>query len=190
MRFAQLFNEEHLGSYDYSEAFKLASQSLIKGGWEVWLQVEWAKHLDAKAGMSIFNIQREENYPNSREKCDFLIWYTYRDASKLNHDVTYVELKCTNMFNKTIADAQTDALNRFASDIGKVADKTDPALCILVYYGDIGAAQGYFSNRPLSEIHVLEYVQKGPKGTMVSRGNLAAPKIKNQTNMFILGYEP
>lgn len=189
MRFAQLFNEEHLGSYDYSEAFKLASQSLIKGGWEVWLQVEWAKHLATRAGMSICNIQREENYPNSREKCDFLIWYTY--GATLEHDATYVELKCTNMFNKkTIAEAQTDALNRFASDIEKVADKTDPALCILVYYGDIGAAQGYFSDRPLSEIHVLEYVQKGPKGTMVSRGNLAAPKINNQTNMFILGYEP
>ncbi len=88
----------------------------IAGGWEGWLQVEFAKHFmtrDDDGGQYIFD--REVTYPNGGGRCDLVFRGRLGNA---DHGVpVWLELKTQRALN----DATT--LRRFVEDMDKMQDQ-------------------------------------------------------------------
>lgn len=81
---------EWMKGYNCEKARTISTWAQLRGGWEVWLQVEIASHMATSA--NFLGFEREIAYPGVGDKCDFKI--TMRGAAQ--GDVTYVELKCIN----------------------------------------------------------------------------------------------
>lgn len=58
-------------NYNFTKARNIAGWQALRGGWEVWLQVEIAAHIASQPGFQ--QIEREVAYPNSHDRCDFKI---------------------------------------------------------------------------------------------------------------------
>ncbi len=112
MRAGQLFH--YLMDYDFDKAQDLASRPFMKGGWEVWFQVEFAAFM--KQNDARFQMEREVTYPGSPNRCDFLIWYGDADYHR-GEDLTYIELKCINQMNRN---PRQSALADYRKDLTKV----------------------------------------------------------------------
>lgn len=84
----------------------------LRGGWEVWLQVEAAVQMVRELAAPAY-VQREEHYPapDAKLKCDFALHPAKGTA-------VYVELKVQNH-------EPDDILQRYQADILKVTKKLD-----------------------------------------------------------------
>ena len=126
-----------MGSYDFDKARKIASWGNLHGGWEVWMQIEIARHLTEKSDIQI--IEREVPYPrHGRDRCDFKISKAY----PYQNDNTYIELKC---MNPGIANPIADAKQRFENDIHKIERLYSidySCFALLAVYGVIGQREG------------------------------------------------
>lgn len=189
MRYTQFF--ENLKQLDYGKIYELATKGDVNGGWEIWLQVEIASCLTKKFQGRIYHTKREIPYEDgSGRKCDFVIWYEYiGDSSGEQHDVSYIELKC---INPCVVSPQTDALYRYHEDIIKADSISGMVACMLVYYGDIGYAKRYLSDKAkLDEIHVLNYNGPASEVQITNVGVLANAPDEGQSpaNLYILYYD-
>ena len=126
--------------YDHTRAASLATNTNIRGGWEIWLQVEIAytfvnlggsrlcdREIPYPSGNNnnryisydsrrMLNQARVEPNGNSAARCDFYL------SRRLQNDIgimddTYVELKC---INPNTNNPLNDAWSRFYSDINKI----------------------------------------------------------------------
>lgn len=153
-------------NYNHERAANLANNRNIRGGWEVWLQVEIAlAFVNQEEGTRI--CQREEPYPaeienqwitysnqtgvaqvtshrNQAARCDFCLC---RHNPHGQMDYTYVELKC---INPNAPNPLQDAWERFDSDIRKVQairqlNLQVPWIALLVTYGQFNPPLPQFS---------------------------------------------
>lgn len=85
----------------------------IRGGWEVWFQVEVYFQLVETTGVESFD--REIQYPHSTKKADFC--FVPKNATSTK---TWIELKVQNR------DDSQDAVKRFGTDIVKIQDVVVP----------------------------------------------------------------
>lgn len=130
---AQNFLQTILDGYNINQSINLpraatlAQSQSIRGGWEVWLQLEIAHCFLQSVGNWL--CERERAYPatqantyltpaggltntlNSAAKCDFYL----RRTQGISDD-THVELKC---ISQTSANPIADAWNRFGQDVLK-----------------------------------------------------------------------
>jgi hypothetical protein len=115
------------------KASQMSQNRSIKGGWEVWFQVEIA--IAFLENNSTYKMEREVVYPNSNKKCDFCL---YRD-SKAQQDKIYLELKCINSGGNA-GDPFKDAQRRFEQDIDKIKNimETNPNLNIIAFLATYG----------------------------------------------------
>ncbi|MEG3972255.1 hypothetical protein QUA00_32225 [Microcoleus sp. T2B6] len=155
---AQQFLENLNKFYNPGRAARLAENNqYIRGGWEVWLQVEIAQAYAINyPGQTC---EREAPYPglqanqwiafnktlstasavqnrNQAARSDFFL---YRQGMLAAADETHIELKCINNSNPNI-NALTDAWNRFYADITKIREikrinETINAIALLATYG-------------------------------------------------------
>lgn len=127
---------EHVSPPSLAITKRLASNTGIEGGWEVWLQVEIAlAFVTFEEGRICI---REDTYPsgdaekpfiaynrgsntaefvakkNSSARCDF---HLHRRDNFRPQDDTYVELKC---INPNTNHPEKDAMNRFFDDLNKI----------------------------------------------------------------------
>lgn len=127
-------------NYRNTAAANLANNQNIRGGWEIWLQVEIALTFVTLGGQG--TCEREIAYPSGQQntpyiaynpgynppawavpnpsaRCDF---YLHRSNGTAQQDDTYIELKCVNpnAYNIYRIDPITDAWNRFKQDIAKI----------------------------------------------------------------------
>lgn len=106
---------DYMRSYNFSKAKSISRWHDLRGGWEVWMQIEIAAHIASYPGFQ--RIEREVLYPLqpalARERCDFKIVVTNR----MQTDDTYIELKCMNpSADRPLADIN----QRFSVDITKI----------------------------------------------------------------------
>lgn len=183
---------------------ELASQKVVEGGWEVWLQVELARHIKrCREGNHLF--VREQRYPqiqrmprNQEEQellagtnkyCDF---YAAIDRGRAGlYDETYIELKCINPCDPNPC---ASALRRFGDDINKVKELRKiyerfgalwpNACCALVYYGSVQSVIEACSI--VSEIGILYFSQDLKQYKICSLGEAD----KNYSGLSVLAIEP
>ncbi len=102
---AQAFLNWLYANYNPQQAAAIASNQELRGGWEVWLQVE--------IGMAYINAgithscAREVQYPQSLQRCDFFMHDTYGGG-----DDTYLELEMHQQPGRQSRSGCVDALQR------------------------------------------------------------------------------
>lgn len=157
---AQPFLQFLQNNYNPAQAANLANNVNVRGGWEVWLQIEIALTFVNQGGNRICD--REAPYPsglggvnpwignnpvppppyipvpNPGIRCDF---HLHHPAGVGLQDDTYVELKC---INPNVANPLIDAWNRFGNDINKIQNVAviNPNLngiAVLATYGQFNA---------------------------------------------------
>ena len=130
---------DRMSNYNFGKAKAIANWHDLRGGWEVWMQVEIAAHMSTFQGFQ--RLEREVPYPappaQGGERCDFKIVMTER----LQTDDTYIELKC---INPNTANPLADIDRRFRDDFAKIerlrsANYSCFALCAV--YGRLGPAR-------------------------------------------------
>lgn len=101
---------EYVKQYDIQNLQDIICDKRLRGGWEVWLQVELAKHLLGIEELNNIQIEREVKYPSNLGRCDLFISYNE------GYDQTYIELKCQNV---SAYNPVKDVFGRFQNDIAK-----------------------------------------------------------------------
>lgn len=101
---------EYVKQYDIQYLQDIICDKRLRGGWEVWLQVELAKHLLGIEELNNIQIEREVTYPSNLRRCDLFISYNG------GRDETYIELKCQNV---SAYNPVKDVFGRFQNDIAK-----------------------------------------------------------------------
>lgn len=156
---AQSFLQFLSANYNPAQAANLAQNVDIRGGWEVWLQIEIALTFVNQGGNRVCD--REAYYPsgqlpnrwignnpaappeyiavaNPGIRCDF---HLHRPAGGGLQDDTYVELKC---INPNAVNPLNDAWLRYSNDINKIRDiavvnPNLPGIAVLATYGHFNA---------------------------------------------------
>jgi hypothetical protein len=152
---AQPFLQFLRDNYDPTQAANLAQNVNIRGGWEVWLQIEIALTFVNLGGNRICD--REAPYPSGQVanpwignnpaappayipvanpgiRCDF---HLHHPAGIGLQDDTYVELKC---INPNAVNPLNDAWQRYNDDIDKIRNIEAinpilPGIAVLATYG-------------------------------------------------------
>ena len=130
MRSQQFF--ERLNQFgDFRKATVFASEQVVNGGWEVWMQVEIAYAFSQTlTDVDRFVFEREKTYPDEDKRCDF---YMGINGAAGDLDPTYMELKCINPFD---LEPSKSAIVRYLVDIKKAVDVGQFVACLLVYCGN------------------------------------------------------
>ncbi len=169
---AQTFLRFLNDNYDHRRAANLATNTNIRGGWEIWLQVEiaytfvniggsraCAREIPYPSGNNnnryisydsrrMQNPARLEQNGNSAARCDFYLSRRLQNDRGIADD-TYVELKCINPNTNNPLD---DAWNRFYSDINKIqaisgVNNQINGVALLATYGTFAILPGDTRNK-------------------------------------------